>query len=80
MARLRRREGLYPTLCVTAVVGRNGRMDEQALVDVLLDLETDLAYLLGAVTGARIEEKLRPVAERVQANASKFAEILRARS
>jgi hypothetical protein len=55
-------------------------MDEQALLDVLWDLDTDLAYLLGAVTGARIEDKLRPVAERVQTNASKFAEILRAKS
>lgn len=55
-------------------------MDEEALINVFWDLDTDLAYLLGTLAGARIEDKVRPVAERVQTNASILAEILRAKS
>ena len=52
-------------------------MNEEILLSKLQDLDADLAYLLDAITGARIESEVRPIAERVRTSASMLAEILR---
>lgn len=55
-------------------------MDEEALLETLRDLDADLAYLVGTLAGARIEDRARPVAERLRTNALTLAEALRATS
>jgi hypothetical protein len=62
------------------IIVRNRPMNEKALLQVLLDLDADLAHVLNVVAGARIEDQVRPVAERVRTNASILAELLRAKA
>ena len=50
--------------------------DEAVLVRTLRCLDADLAFLLGAVTGSRIEDELRPIAERVRTNEAALMDIL----
>jgi hypothetical protein len=55
-------------------------MHEKDLLETLRDLDADLAYLVGTLTGARIEGSVRPVVERLRINALMLPEVLRTTS
>jgi hypothetical protein len=55
-------------------------VDEEALLETLRDLDADLAYLIGTLPGARIEDKARPMVERLRTNVLVLGDILRATS
>jgi hypothetical protein len=55
-------------------------MDKEAFLETLRDLDADLAYLVGTLAGARIEDRARSVIERLRTNALTFAEVLRTTS